>query len=67
MRAALNVESSLKAFFEAPTIAGAAAALMQTPRERLRIEETAQLLLEVAQLSEDEARKMLDEKTSLIP
>lgn len=67
VRDALNVEFSLKAFFEAPTIAGAAAALMQTPRERLRIEETAQLLLEVAQLSEDEARKMLDEKTSLIP
>jgi acyl carrier protein len=61
IRDALSVELPLQAFFQAPTIAEIAAALGQAPGERLRIEETAQLLLEVAQLSEEEAKKMLDE------
>ena len=63
VREAFYVELPLRNIFETPTIAGLAASMLQDPSSRLKVEKTAQLLLRLAQLSDDKVRKMLDEKT----
>lgn len=65
IRAAFKVDLPLRRFFDAPTVAGLAEALLQDPGERERIEKTARLLLDLARLSDDQVERMLDEKTSL--
>ena len=59
---AFDVELPLRRLYEAPTIAALAAALLQVSAEPLRIEKTAELLLKLAQLSEDQVDRMLAEK-----
>jgi len=65
IRAAFKVDLPLRRFFDAPTVAGLAEALLQDPGGRERIEKTARLLLDLARLSDDQVERMLDEKTSL--
>ena len=51
----------LRRMFEEPTVAGLAAVLSDSGDQR-KIERTAELLLKVAQLSDEEAERLLEEK-----
>ncbi len=59
VREAFAADLPLRAFFERPTVAGLAEALGPSPAERDRMEKTAALLLELADLSDDETEAML--------
>jgi acyl carrier protein len=63
LRDTLQVEIPLRSLFEAPTIAAMAAAMLQDPRQRRRIERTAQLVLQLAQLSEEDVDTLLAQRT----
>ena len=52
---------ALRKVFEEPTVAGLAAVLLDSGDQK-RIERTAELLLKVAQLSDEEAEHLLEEK-----
>lgn len=58
-----GIEVSMKTFFEAPTIADLVSLLCSTPSEKERVEHIAQLLVDIARLSDDEVKKMIAEKT----
>ena len=59
----LHTEVPLRTFFEAPTVAEQVAVISQNPDERKRIERTAQLLLQITHLSENEVQTLLNEKS----
>ncbi|HVS00501.1 MAG TPA: amino acid adenylation domain-containing protein, partial [Thermoanaerobaculia bacterium] len=54
VRETFEVEVPLRELFERPTVAGLAAALTSDAAARQRVERTAELLLEVSELSEEE-------------
>jgi hypothetical protein len=55
----LQMEISLRTFFECPTIALLAGALCQEESQHERLEETAQILLSVSHLSDEEVSDLL--------
>ena len=59
----LQVELPLLALTKMPTIAEMATALLQKPGERTRIEQLAQLVIDVAQMSDQEAEEFLNVST----
>ncbi|MFQ5615680.1 MAG: amino acid adenylation domain-containing protein, partial [Anaerolineales bacterium] len=59
VRDTLPVDLPLRVLFDNPTIADLSGLLLQNPDERPKIEKTAELLVQVAQLSEDEVETML--------
>jgi acyl carrier protein len=61
LRDAFSVQIPLTRLFETPTICGLATAVLELADEPCRVEKTAQMMLSVARLSEDQADKMLKE------
>ena len=65
MRDTFGVDVPMRSFFESPTASEQAAALVENPAQRENVENTAQLLLSLAELSDEEVEQMLAEKTSV--
>src|SRR5262249_8434345 len=57
LRDAFRVELPLRRMFESPTVAGMSAALLEDPVQRVRIEKTAEVVLRLARLPEEETDK----------
>jgi acyl-coenzyme A synthetase/AMP-(fatty) acid ligase len=64
IRQLLSVNFPLRKLFDDPTVGGMAEALSHDSGDRLRIEHVAELLLQVAKMSEEEAAGMLREPAS---
>jgi len=62
MREAFHLELPLRKLFKAPTVAGLAAAILENDAERERVERTAELLLKVATLTDEEVDDLLATK-----
>jgi acyl-coenzyme A synthetase/AMP-(fatty) acid ligase/acyl carrier protein len=61
----LQVELPLRSFFETQTVADLAALILRDSTESAKVERTAELILSLTQLSEDEVDQMIAQKTSL--
>ena len=61
LRSVLSIELPLRAVFESPTLVDLSETVLQQEGQRIRIEKTAEVLLELEQLSEGEAGQMLEE------
>lgn len=66
VREVFQVELPLRDFFEQPTIAGQVTNILKDPIQRIKVEQTAELLMSITELSDEEIEKMLAEKTALI-
>ncbi|MEM9218553.1 MAG: amino acid adenylation domain-containing protein [Cyanobacteria bacterium P01_F01_bin.150] len=66
MRETLQLEISLRHFFEAPTVAQQADSMLTLSEEKARLERTAQLLLSLAELSDSEIDNALATETQSI-
>ncbi|HET9712244.1 MAG TPA: amino acid adenylation domain-containing protein, partial [Pyrinomonadaceae bacterium] len=58
VRGACQLKVPLRTFFKAPTVAGLAAAILEDETQQERVENTAELLLKVANLSDDEVDEL---------
>jgi acyl-CoA synthetase (AMP-forming)/AMP-acid ligase II/acyl carrier protein len=65
VREVFQVELPLRSTFHAQTVAELANVLLQVPSQQLRVEQTARVLLHVAQLSDTEVESMLQQRASL--
>lgn len=59
LRAAFQVELPLRRLFESPTVEGLAAAILNDRGNRKRVEQTAELLLKLSTLSDEDAENLL--------
>ena len=64
VREAFHLELPLRMLFTAPTIAAFAAAILENEAERKRVEQTAELLLKVASLSDEDVDDYLARRNS---
>ena len=62
VREAFQLELPLRKFFIAPTVAGLAATILEAEAERERVERTAEILLKLATLSDEEVDDLLATK-----
>ncbi len=62
VREAFQLELPLRKFFRAPTVAGLAATILEAEAERERVERTAEILLKLATLSDEEVDDLLATK-----
>ena len=58
VREAFRVELSLRTFFESPTVERLAVAILSNRAERVRVEQTAELLLKLSTLSDEDAERL---------
>ncbi|PYS97536.1 MAG: non-ribosomal peptide synthetase, partial [Acidobacteria bacterium] len=63
VRGALQVELPLRRLFESPTVEGLAATILEDEGERERVERTAELLLKLSDLSDEEVDDLMEERT----
>lgn len=61
----LHIELPLIQFFHTPTVAGAAEIILRDPNQKTRIEKTAQLLVNLSRLSEEEVETLLMEPCTI--
>ena len=62
LRQTLRIELPLRALFDSPTVATITAVVLQPPNNRTLVEKVAQLLIQLSQLSDEEAAKLLSQK-----
>lgn len=60
LREVFHVEVPLRTIFDDPTVTGVAAALLEEEEERVRVERTAELMVKLAAVSDDQAESMLE-------
>jgi len=65
LRDSLQTEIALRSLFDTLTIAGLAAVILSDPNQQEQIERNAQLLLRVAQFSDEEVERFLSQKHAL--
>ena len=63
VRGALQVELPLRRLFEAPSVEGLAEIILKDAGERERVERTAELLLKLSDLSDEEVDDLMEERT----
>ena len=66
VQSALEVDLPLTSFFKEPTVAGLSATLLQRSATRGRIEKTAELLVKLSRLSDNEVQLMLQNRKSVL-
>lgn len=62
VREAFQLEMPLRKLFKAPTVAGLATAILEDEAHRERVERTAELLLQLASLSDEEVDELMSHK-----
>jgi acyl carrier protein len=62
VREAFQLEMPLRKLFKAPTVAGLATAILEDEAHRDRVERTAELLLKIASLSDEEVDELISRK-----
>ena len=66
VREAFQLELPLRTLFKAPAVAGFAAAILENEAERKRVEHTAELLLKLTNLSDEEVNDLLRKKSKSV-
>jgi len=64
VREAFQLELPLRALFKAPSVAGLAASILEDEAKRARVERTAELLLKLADLSDEEVDDLIQHKAA---